>query len=243
MCSPFLRCSVPPCLRAGWPLRYLRHLPCIASARVRTPAAVAAVPLVAGAAAGILLADSPDGWLPLCAAGAAVLSLLAGLGFLADEYPQGVALAVAIGCAAAGLSLGTAGARAAYRPALLEWFDARAPDARDAPVLLEGVLREDASLAPFGASITLDVTCVVSPSRDVAGSRPAGSRPAARLRPAAACGSRLAAAAPRCAPATGVPGARSGCLPRCAGPRRSAIPVFRTRRARSRGAASCSSGP
>ena len=118
---------------------------------------LAAGPLLAGAAAGILLADSPDSWLPLCAAGAAVLSLLAGLGFLADEYPAGVAAAVAIGCAAGGVSLGVAGARDAYRPSLLTWFDARAPGDRDAPAVLEGVLRVDAAPAPFGASITIDV--------------------------------------------------------------------------------------
>ena len=133
---------------------------------MRTPAALVAVPLVAGTAAGILLADHPDGWLPLCAAAAAVLSLLAGLSYFADEDPAGVVAAVAIGCAAAGISLGAAAARSAYRPSLLAWFDARTPEDREAAALLEGVLREDASLAPFGASITLDVTCVVSPSRD-----------------------------------------------------------------------------
>jgi competence protein ComEC len=132
---------------------------------VRTPAAFVAVPLLAGAAAGILLADHPDGWLPLCAAGGAVLSLLAALGFFADECAVGVAAAVAIGSAAGGVSLGAAGARAAYHPPLLAWFDARAPADRDAPAVLEGVLREDASLVPFGASITIDVTCVLSPSR------------------------------------------------------------------------------
>ncbi len=146
---------------------------------MHTPAAFAAVPLVAGSAAGILLADHPDGWLPLCAAGAAVLSLLAGLGFFADEDAASVAAAVAIGCAMAGISLGVAGARAAYRPGLLAWFDARAHDDRDAPAVLEGILREDAALAPFGASITLDVTGVVSPSRD-AGREQAGRPTPAR---------------------------------------------------------------
>lgn len=133
---------------------------------MQAPAILAAAPLLIGAAAGILLADHPDGWLPLCAAAAAVLSLVAGLGFFTDECPGGVIAAVAIGCALAGVSLGVAGARAAYRPGLLMWFDARAPDDRDSPAVLEGVLREDASRSPFGASITLDVTCVLSPSRD-----------------------------------------------------------------------------
>jgi competence protein ComEC len=136
---------------------------------VRTPAGVVAVPLLAGAAVGILFADHPDGRLPLCAAAAAVLSLFAGGGFLADEDSAGVAAAVAIGCALAGVSLGNAGARAAYRPGLLTWFDGRAPGERDAPVLLEGILREDASLAPFGASIALDVTRVESASRAIRG--------------------------------------------------------------------------
>jgi competence protein ComEC len=133
---------------------------------MQAPAALAAVPFLFGAAAGMLLADHPDGWLPLCAASAAVLSLLAALGLFVDDDPAGVAAAVAIGCALAGVSLGAAGARAAYRPGLLAWFDARAPEDREDPTLLEGVLREDASPAPFGASITLDVTCVVTPSPD-----------------------------------------------------------------------------
>lgn len=126
---------------------------------VQVPAAIVAIPFLIGSAAGILLADAPDSWLPLCAASAAILSGLAALGFLADDFAPGVVVAAAAGCLLCGVSLGLGAARAAYRPVLLAWFDAREREAREGPVPIEGVLREDASLSPFGASITIDVSC------------------------------------------------------------------------------------
>lgn len=126
---------------------------------MQTPAALVAIPFLIGSAAGMLLADTPDGWLPLCAAAAAVLSMLAAAGFFADDFAPGVVVTVAAGCLLSGVSLGLGAARAAYRPELLAWFDAREPEAREGPAPIEGVLREDASLSPFGASITIDVSC------------------------------------------------------------------------------------
>lgn len=126
---------------------------------MQTPAALVALPLLIGSAAGMLLTDMPDRWLPLCAAAAACLSALAAAGFLADGCASGVVASVAVGCLLSGVSLGVGAARAAYHPDLLVWFDARERETRDGPALIEGVLREDASPSPFGASITIDVTC------------------------------------------------------------------------------------
>jgi competence protein ComEC len=129
---------------------------------VRTPAALAAVPLLTGAAAGLLLADASSHSLALCAAGGAVLALVAALGALGDGDAPVVAASVAAGCLWSGLSLGVSAAHAAYAPPLLTWFEALTPEARADPAVIEGVLREDASPSPFGVSITLDVSRVNS---------------------------------------------------------------------------------
>ena len=68
-----------------------------------------------------------------------------------------MACAVAAGCLVAGVSLGISAARDAYRAPLLAWFDARSAGDRDSPAPLEGELREDAAVTPFGVSLTLEV--------------------------------------------------------------------------------------
>ncbi len=128
---------------------------------MRAPAVLAAAPLLAGAAAGVFLAETtPERFVLACAAGSA-LALIAGCAFLADRLDWAVIAAVVFGCALAGFSMGTSCTRALYAPSVASWFDAtvgRDPD----PVVLEGVLREDAATADYGASLVLDVRRVAA---------------------------------------------------------------------------------
>ena len=140
---------------------------------MRLPAALVAIPFLAGCSAGILLADHPDPWLPLCAAAAAAIALVAAVGFFSDRFDAGVVCAIGAGCILAGLSLGLTAARSAYRPDLLASFNALDPGSREAPQVVEGVLREDAALSPGGVSLAVDVRVVVTGTgrtrRDTAG--------------------------------------------------------------------------
>jgi competence protein ComEC len=129
---------------------------------VRVPASLVAIPLFFGCSAGIFLADTANPLLPLCAAAAAVVSLVAAAGFFLDEIADGVASATAAGCLLAGVSLGLVATSSAYRPDLLVWFDTARADIRESPVLLEGVLREDAAFSAAGVSLVLDVGAILS---------------------------------------------------------------------------------
>jgi competence protein ComEC len=132
------------------------------------PAALVALPLLAGSAAGILLVDRLPATLPLCAAAAAVLATLAAAAWLDDGWVPGTCAAAALGAGLAGLSLGCGAAREAVRPSLLEWFDAAGQDARDEPVVLEVVLREDAAPAAYGAALWGEVIGVRPPGGQAA---------------------------------------------------------------------------
>ena len=123
---------------------------------MRVPAALLAIPLLAGASAGVLLVDSTPERLIAVAAFAAVLCALAGAGFLANDSAGGVMVCVCAGAAMAGYSMGGSTTRALVSPVLLRWFDAAVGESAD-PVVLEGRLREDAALFPYGAAIALDV--------------------------------------------------------------------------------------
>lgn len=123
---------------------------------MRVPAAIAAIPLLAGSAAGVLLVDSIPEHLVFAFAAAALFALVAGCGFLGDGLDWSVVAMVAAGCLSAGVSAGASTARARYAPPLLRWFDARADDRHD-PVLVEGILRNDGAVTEHGASLTLDV--------------------------------------------------------------------------------------
>jgi competence protein ComEC len=121
---------------------------------MHVPASIIALPLLAGSVLGIGWAEQADVRLILLAAGAALVALAAAGGaLLIGDTPAAVAGLVA-GSLMAGLSLGMSAAREAYDPPLLGWFLSRAAEA---PVVLVGVLREDASPTPFGASMVIDV--------------------------------------------------------------------------------------
>jgi competence protein ComEC len=61
-----------------------------------------------------------------------------------------------VGIFTAGLSLGQSAAVRAYHPPLLTWF-AAAGSRHASPVILHGILREDAGPSPNGVALTLDV--------------------------------------------------------------------------------------
>ena len=142
---------------------------------MRAPAALIAVPLLAGAAAAIVAFERLPADLPFISAAAAFLALVAGVySALLDDTPV-ASVAVVVGCALAGVSLGAGAARRAYAPPLLQWFERLRPGEL---VILEGVLREDASHTPSGISLTLTVTALsgpdgkrMGPARDLGGVR------------------------------------------------------------------------
>jgi competence protein ComEC len=132
------------------------------------PAALVAIPLLAGGAAGILLTDALPATLPLSAAAAALLATLAAAAWLDDGWPRETCVAVAIGAGLAGLSLGCGAARDALQPPLLAWFEAEGPSARDEPVVIDVVLREDAALTDYGAALWGEVIGMGSLGGEVA---------------------------------------------------------------------------
>jgi competence protein ComEC len=132
---------------------------------MRVPASLVAIPLLAGAAAGILLIDHAPERLILAAGFAAVLCLLAAVAFHADDMTAAVVLVTAVGAGAAGYASGAASARALYAPPLLSWF-ASAGDAD--PAVLVGTLRDDGALVGYGVLLTIDVQEVGGGGRETA---------------------------------------------------------------------------
>jgi len=127
---------------------------------MHVPAALIALPILTGSAASILLADSFDPAFAFLSACAAVVGLAAAAGaLLLEDLRQGAA-ALVLTALLTGLSLGATDARRAYAPPLLDRY-ATLP--ADVAVHLEGVLREDAALTAFGASLILDVLSIDGP--------------------------------------------------------------------------------
>jgi competence protein ComEC len=123
----------------------------------RAPAGVLAIPLLAGAVAGLCLYEQSHlGW---CAAGASAIALIAGVSAFLLEDGVGCAVAVAAGSLVAGASLGASAARDAYAPSLLAWFTER-PASGAGSAHIDGVLQEDASAGPFGVSLFVRVSRV-----------------------------------------------------------------------------------
>jgi competence protein ComEC len=121
---------------------------------VYAPVLLAAAPTLAGAALAIhVFHRLPPDFAFVAAGGAAVLWLAAVASFLLADSEQATALIVA-GALAAGLSLGSSDAARVYRSSLAAWFARVAPSA---PVVVEGVLREDAVSSDSGLSLTVDV--------------------------------------------------------------------------------------
>jgi competence protein ComEC len=130
----------------------------IAGRRImRAPAILITVPFIVGSAASIVLFDSLDPSTPLICAAAALLTLIAAVSSFGQNDWIDATAAIVIGAGLSGFSLGATAAAHAYHPPLLRWFDTVM--SHD-PVMLEGVLREDASLTPFGVSLTVDVLSV-----------------------------------------------------------------------------------
>ena len=127
------------------------------------PALLVAVPLLTGAAAGILLAGRIPQDLALTSCGAAALALVAGTAFLADRLHWCVVACVVSGSALAGLSTGLSRTESVLAPSILTWFSSAPADGD--PVVVEGTLRADAAAAEFGASLILDATHVQSSGR------------------------------------------------------------------------------
>ncbi len=90
-------------------------------------------------------------------ASGSLLAFIAATAFFLDGCGTRSAVAVVSGCILGGMSLGLTGAGRAYNPDLLSWFNACDATCRESPVVLEGVLREDASLSAAGASLVVDV--------------------------------------------------------------------------------------
>jgi competence protein ComEC len=129
---------------------------------MRAPASIVAVPLLGGTAAAILLFERLPDLFAFCAAAAALLAWLAALACFAAGGPAECVIAIVLGAAFAGLSLGASSADAAYGAPLLRWFTSRPPASGDHPIILEGTCRDDAAVTASGVSMTVDVDRVQS---------------------------------------------------------------------------------
>ena len=144
---------------------------------MRVPAAVVALPVFAGAAAGVILCEALPDRLILAAAFAAVLCTMAGAYVCTDDGPEAVLICVAVGALCGGYAIGGAVTRDLLAPPLLQWFETQGED-EDGPVLVQGTLREDAAVVPYGVVLTVDVETVSTWSGSNAA--PGGARKGAR---------------------------------------------------------------
>ena len=126
---------------------------------MHVPALLVAIPLLAGSAGAIVFFDHIGPAFTFLTASGAWLAWLAGVAAAGQDDRGEATIAVAIGALLTGMSLGAGATRDAYEPPLLRWF---ARTAVAEPVVVHGVLREDAALGPFGVSLTLDVLSIAS---------------------------------------------------------------------------------
>jgi hypothetical protein len=121
------------------------------------PALIFAVPLLGGAATAVLCIDLTDDRFAVVASAAAALALMAAAGWTIEAEHPDATVATALGYLFVGLSLGTSAGRDAYDTPLQHWFRRAAPAI---PVIVEGVLREDAAPTPLGVALLLDVLAI-----------------------------------------------------------------------------------
>jgi competence protein ComEC len=133
--------------------------------RMRVPAALLALPLLIGAATGLLFHTLIPEHLTLASAGAAALCTVAGFGFLAERLRPAVVACTVAATVLGGFAMASATIRDLLRPPLLDWFD-RLPGDEGGPFIVHGILREDAAAMPYGVQLTLDVTRVGTPGSD-----------------------------------------------------------------------------
>lgn len=126
------------------------------------PAALVAVPLIAGCGAGVLLAPAAQPSLALLVATASILAALAAAAWHGDDR-VGFCVALFAATAGAGTSMGLTAARRALEPPLLAWFESLSDDARGETVRVDAVLRADAALTDYGASLDVEVVGVAAP--------------------------------------------------------------------------------
>ena len=123
---------------------------------MRFPAVLVAIPLAIGCACGLLAAE-PEALTAVRAATAALIAAAAAASAIALGDGKMCAACVVIGSMIAGLSVGHSAGIQAFRSPLETWFSRATPRS---PVVLRGVLREDAARAATGVSLTLDVADV-----------------------------------------------------------------------------------
>ena len=123
------------------------------------PAALAAIPLLAGVVTGALTRPSVP-----------FLSVVLALGWLctatclARKWTRAFVAACVCGHLAAGAILGTWADRAATEPPILDWFKASGAQGL---VRVTGVLREDAAPTPFAVTATVDAIAIEERGREL----------------------------------------------------------------------------
>lgn len=123
---------------------------------MRVPAALLAVPLVAGCAAGVLTFDRHPESFAFLTASAALFAWLAAAGSCSDSAPE-TTVAFVLCASFTGLSLGASAAARAYEPPVLRWFDALSAPSRTESIGIEATLVEDAAPTDVGVSLTMRV--------------------------------------------------------------------------------------
>ena len=126
---------------------------------MRAPAVLLAIPLIVGCALGLAFGEHAPASFAACAAAAALLALLGSVGALGSgDATAECTVCLVAGALAVGISSGVDAAVCAYRSPLFLWFEAHPPGG--GPVILHGVLREDAALTPSGVSLAIDVRAI-----------------------------------------------------------------------------------
>jgi competence protein ComEC len=139
---------------------------------VRSVAAVPAAGLLAGAAAGLLVSESPlSTWGPVLAGPTLVLSICTGIAGVVWRRSRVVIASVVVGFFVGGAAIASVAWQRAWRPPLRVAFEElarsqrreaeaegrRLPEDDEAFAVVEGILRADASPSESGISLAIDV--------------------------------------------------------------------------------------